>query len=83
MYHNRNGLGDIFDDIRSALDTAQTVKAQVDAVRSGDRKITTVPSSGAYFSIPLPGQPIAGTVPFWVIGFGVSLAAFLLLKKSR
>lgn len=82
------GLAGVFDTIErvagkvgQAAGKVERVSAQLTDVESGKKKVALVPSEGATFSIPVPGQSYAATIPMWPLLAGGAVLLFLALRR--
>lgn len=74
-------LGDIFDDISRMAQEAGIVSGEVAKVVRGEAKIATVPTDRATITVPIPGKPVAASIPLLPLAIGAGLLLFLAFRR--
>ena len=74
-------LGNIFDTLSKVASQVGIVSNELSKVSSGQAKIATVPTDRATITFPIPGSPVATSIPLVPLAIGAGLLLFFAMRK--
>jgi hypothetical protein len=76
-------LGNIFDELSKIAKQVGIASDELAKVADGKSKIATVPTDQATITFPVPGSPIATSIPLFPLLIGVGALIYFTTRKRR